>query len=37
MPVDNEMNQERHRTAQIVAAYLRHNPLPDGPVGVLGF
>jgi predicted transcriptional regulator len=28
MPVEKEVNQDRHRTAEIVVAYLRHNQLP---------
>jgi predicted transcriptional regulator len=32
---ENEMSQERHRTAQIVAAYLRHNQLPTDQLGSL--
>src|ERR1700756_1256611 len=35
MPVENEVNQDRHRTAQIVAAYLRHNQLPTGQLASL--
>src|SRR5216684_4357422 len=35
MPVENEVNQERHRTAQIVAAYLRHNQLPTDQLASL--
>src|SRR6266446_7673801 len=33
--LENEMSQERHRTAQIVAAYLRHNQLPTDQLGSL--
>jgi len=35
MPVENETNQDRHRTAQIVAAYLRHNQLPTDRLAAL--
>jgi predicted transcriptional regulator len=35
MPVENEMNQDRHRTARVVAAYLRRNPLPTDQLGSL--
>ena len=35
MPVENKMNQDRHRTAQIVAAYLRRNPLPTDQLASL--
>jgi predicted transcriptional regulator len=35
MPVENEVNQDRHRTAQIVAAYLRRNPLPTDQLASL--
>jgi predicted transcriptional regulator len=35
MPVENEVNQDRHRTAQVVAAYLRRNPLPTDQLASL--
>jgi predicted transcriptional regulator len=35
MPNENEMDQDRHRTAQIVAAYLRHNQLPTDQLASL--
>jgi predicted transcriptional regulator len=35
MPDENEMDQDRHRTAQIVAAYLRHNQLPTDQLASL--
>jgi predicted transcriptional regulator len=35
MPVENEVNQDRHRTAQVVAAYLRHNQLPTDQLASL--
>jgi predicted transcriptional regulator len=35
MPVENGVNQDRHRTAQIVAAYLRHNQLPTNQLAAL--
>ena len=35
MPVENEMNQDRHRTAQVVAAYLRHDQLPTDQLASL--
>jgi predicted transcriptional regulator len=33
--LENEVNQDRHRTAQIVAAYLRRNPLPTDQLASL--
>jgi predicted transcriptional regulator len=35
MPVENEVNQDRHRTAEIVVAYLRHNQLPTDQLAAL--